>query len=274
MRKHAQAQATPVAIESLDVVRYQNQPVVTSDLLAKLYGASTKNINDNFLNNSGRFLEGKHFHRLEGDALREFKNYPENIGVVARQTRHLILWTERGAARHAKMLDTDQAWEVFERLEEGYFNPTRHYDGHAELDRAALAPAGEAPLLQMTALQLESVVMRRVQEELEAFEREVPRPQRQPLTDGQYRRLQTLRQRICQRFHLSGQAQYALDERVRQVFGAALADIWQADFARAEALLAELDRQTERFHAAAVSQEQAFICLTVWDSPARMMREV
>ena len=40
MRKHAQAQATPVAIESLDVVRYQNQPVVTSDLLAKLYGAS------------------------------------------------------------------------------------------------------------------------------------------------------------------------------------------------------------------------------------------
>ncbi|MDR8143073.1 hypothetical protein XC08_22250, partial [Acinetobacter baumannii] len=29
--------------------------------------------------------------------------------------------TERGAARHAKMLDTDQAWEVFEQLEDCYF---------------------------------------------------------------------------------------------------------------------------------------------------------
>ncbi|EID3015364.1 hypothetical protein LB105_005370, partial [Salmonella enterica] len=34
----------------------------------------------------------------------------------------LILWTERGAARHAKMLETDQAWEVFEKLEDCYFS--------------------------------------------------------------------------------------------------------------------------------------------------------
>ncbi|EMX6652828.1 ORF6N domain-containing protein, partial [Salmonella enterica] len=36
----------------------------------------------------------------------------------------LILWTERGAARHAKMLETDQAWEVFEKLEDCYFSQT------------------------------------------------------------------------------------------------------------------------------------------------------
>ncbi|HIB5071822.1 TPA: P22AR C-terminal domain-containing protein, partial [Escherichia coli] len=34
----------------------------------------------------------------------------------------LILWTERGAARHAKMLETDRAWEVFEKLEDCYFS--------------------------------------------------------------------------------------------------------------------------------------------------------
>ncbi|EEK9283034.1 ORF6N domain-containing protein, partial [Salmonella enterica subsp. enterica] len=28
----------------------------------------------------------------------------------------------RGAARHAKMLETDQAWEVFEKLEDCYFS--------------------------------------------------------------------------------------------------------------------------------------------------------
>ncbi|WP_415468555.1 hypothetical protein [Clostridium saccharoperbutylacetonicum] len=29
----------------------------------------------------------------------------------------------RGAARNAKILDTDEAWEVYEALEENYFNP-------------------------------------------------------------------------------------------------------------------------------------------------------
>ncbi|EOV4290520.1 P22AR C-terminal domain-containing protein, partial [Escherichia coli] len=41
---------------------------------------------------------------------------------IARNVRSLILWTERGAARHAKMLETDQAWEVFEKLEDCYFS--------------------------------------------------------------------------------------------------------------------------------------------------------
>lgn len=33
----------------------------------------------------------------------------------------LILWTDKGAARHAKILDTDEAWEVYEELEDTYF---------------------------------------------------------------------------------------------------------------------------------------------------------
>lgn len=56
--------------------------------------------------------------------MREFKKSLTSSKIVSeipRQTRHLMLWTERGAARHAKMLDTDQAWEVFEKLEDCYF---------------------------------------------------------------------------------------------------------------------------------------------------------
>ena len=33
-----------------------------------------------------------------------------------------MLWTVRGAARHAKMLETDMAWDVFEMLEDSYFS--------------------------------------------------------------------------------------------------------------------------------------------------------
>ncbi|EGA8634781.1 hypothetical protein ABRM53_005331 [Escherichia coli] len=41
---------------------------------------------------------------------------------MSPKARSLILWTERGAARHAKMLETDQAWDVFEKLEDCYFS--------------------------------------------------------------------------------------------------------------------------------------------------------
>lgn len=42
--------------------------------------------------------------------------------LISSKTRVLTLWTERGAARHAKMLDTDQACDIFEQLEDCYFH--------------------------------------------------------------------------------------------------------------------------------------------------------
>ena len=35
--------------------------------------------------------------------------------------RSMYLWTERGANRHSKILDTDMAWKQFDVLEETYF---------------------------------------------------------------------------------------------------------------------------------------------------------
>ncbi|ECN8543067.1 ORF6N domain-containing protein [Salmonella enterica subsp. enterica serovar Newport] len=113
---------TPVAARDLQRIEYRGQRVVTTEQLAAGYGASIKNIQDNFLNNRRRFIEGKHFFRVEGDELRELKNRPEIIGLVGKNARSLTLWTERGAANHAKMLETDQAWNYHEDLVEFYFN--------------------------------------------------------------------------------------------------------------------------------------------------------
>ncbi|EBM9947831.1 ORF6N domain-containing protein [Salmonella enterica subsp. enterica serovar Give] len=111
-------------VESLPVVTYSSLPVITTELLAKLYDTDPVRIRQNYSRNNDRFVVGKHYFLLEGDELREFKHrvsqsYPVKI---ARNVRSLILWTERGAARHAKMLETDQAWEVFEKLEDCYFS--------------------------------------------------------------------------------------------------------------------------------------------------------
>ncbi|EOD0526934.1 hypothetical protein ACJEA8_005603, partial [Escherichia coli] len=70
-------------------------------------------------------IEGKHFFKAVGDELKNLRlvlNESQNEVKISPKTRTLILWTERGAARHAKMLETDQAWEVFEKLEDSYFN--------------------------------------------------------------------------------------------------------------------------------------------------------
>ncbi|KMK17803.1 hypothetical protein ABW09_12215 [Pluralibacter gergoviae] len=110
-------------VESLPVVTYNSTPVLTTELLAQLYGTESVRIQQNHKRNAGRFTAGKHFFKVTGEALKSLRlSFSESQNPVSPKTRALILWTERGAARHAKMLETDQAWEVFEKLEDFYFS--------------------------------------------------------------------------------------------------------------------------------------------------------
>ena len=111
-----------ISAESLSPLHHNQLPVITTELLASLYGTEVNGIQQNFKRNIARFVVGKHFFKLEGNELRDFKNRLTDSQSVAKHTRSLILWTERGAARHAKMLETEQAWEVFEKLEDCYFS--------------------------------------------------------------------------------------------------------------------------------------------------------
>lgn len=117
--------AIQISVETLSPITHNQIPVITTELLAQLYGTETNNIKVNYTRNAERFVCGKHYFKLEGAELREFKNKVTQSNLVAPRTKHLILWTERGAARHAKMLETDQAWDVFEKLEDCYFSQKR-----------------------------------------------------------------------------------------------------------------------------------------------------
>ncbi|EBJ9223507.1 ORF6N domain-containing protein [Salmonella enterica] len=110
-----------LAVESLVIVTYSNVPVITTELLAKLYETEEKHIRQNFKRNECRFIAGKHFFKVSGSELDDLRTSQRGL-QISTKTRSLILWTERGAARHAKMLETDQAWEVFEKLEDCYFS--------------------------------------------------------------------------------------------------------------------------------------------------------
>lgn len=104
-------------------LEFNKQRIMTTKVLAEQFGTEDRRITENFSRNEERFKKGKHYILLQGEELREFKrNYAESVSANINK---LYLWTDRGAARHAKILDTDEAWEVYEELEDNYFNPKK-----------------------------------------------------------------------------------------------------------------------------------------------------
>ncbi|HIB7495390.1 TPA: P22AR C-terminal domain-containing protein [Escherichia coli] len=142
---------TQISVETLSPITHNQIPVITTEFLAQLYGTEPVRIRQNHHENKVRFVEGKHFFKVVGNDLKELRvalNYSQNLRVtlsnsqnlqpslrglqISPKARSLILWTERGAARHAKMLETDQAWDVFEKLEDCYFSQCEKNTGKQE----------------------------------------------------------------------------------------------------------------------------------------------
>lgn len=110
----------PVSARNLQIIEYRGQRVVTTEQLAAGYGTDVANIKMNFSRNANRFVEGKHFFKVTGEELADLRVTFSYLQISSK-TRSLMLWTERGAANHAKMLETDQAWGYHEDLVEFYF---------------------------------------------------------------------------------------------------------------------------------------------------------
>lgn len=101
---------------------YKGTPVLTTEMLAQAYEVTPKQIRQNFANNRDRFIEGKHFFSVSGQELKDFRLCVENFdSQISTKVRVLILYTNRGCARHAKSLNTDRAWDMYELLEETFF---------------------------------------------------------------------------------------------------------------------------------------------------------
>lgn len=125
-------------MKELTVLEYNNKRILTTKQLAEVYETAENNIINNFnnKNNKNRFIEGKHYYRLTGEELKQFKNQINDIDLVDKRTSSLILWTDRGASRHCKILDTDKAWEQFDNLEETYFKAKHSYQIEDPIERA------------------------------------------------------------------------------------------------------------------------------------------
>ncbi len=119
-------------------IEQEGQRVLLTGQLAESYETTPEVISNNFSRNNKRYDEGKHYFVLEGDALREFKathQFDDQLKFAPK----LYLWTERGAMLHAKSLNTDRAWAVYDELVETYFRAKQ-----AAADFSQLSPQLQA----------------------------------------------------------------------------------------------------------------------------------
>lgn len=107
-------------MDNLQITEYKSIRVLTTQQIAEAYGSDTRVISNNFNRNKERYIEGKHYICLEDGEKREFVDHHQ-IDDGSKKASKLYLWTEKGAFLHAKSLNTDTAWEVYDRLVDNYF---------------------------------------------------------------------------------------------------------------------------------------------------------
>ena len=91
-------QTIQVADKQTSLIQYKSVPVMTTEQMAGFYGTDPVNIRKNHMRNAERFIDGKHFFKVEGDELRTLKNSLSDFEVLSPNAQSLTLWTEKGAA--------------------------------------------------------------------------------------------------------------------------------------------------------------------------------
>lgn len=148
-------------MNNLTVTEYKEIRVLTTQQIAEAYETTEKIISNNFNNNKSRYVEGKHYICLEGKELRDFKGNSLNLGIASNINK-LYLWTEKGAFLHAKSVNTDKAWEVYDHLVDTYFQKIK-----------PLSTAEQIQILAKGNVELEQRI-NSVDKDLQDFKREMP----------------------------------------------------------------------------------------------------
>lgn len=149
-------------MNELTVTEYKDIRVLTTQQIAEEYGTEDRRISENFNTNKKRYVEGKHYIRLEGQELKDFLQSANSVVQNPSKVRVLYLWTEKGAFLHAKSLGTDKAWEVYENLVDFYFNKKK-----------PMSTAEQIQILAQGNIELEQKIDS-VDKDLQEFKREMP----------------------------------------------------------------------------------------------------
>ena len=105
-----------VSGKQFPVVEFKGERILTFAMIDEMHERQEGTARKRFNENGARFLEGKHFHVIDHTQKSVFRTFGINV-----PNRGLIALTERGYLMLAKSLTDDKAWEVQDRLIDGYF---------------------------------------------------------------------------------------------------------------------------------------------------------
>ena len=130
-------------MQDLQTIEVKGQRVLTTKQIAEAYGTEEDKIRWNYKYNKGKYKEGKHYILIQGEELRELKIECE-FHTLLKQAKSVCFWTEKGALLHAKSLNTDKAWEVYDHLVDFYFRAKEEKpeaaQGQKETEKKAVIP--------------------------------------------------------------------------------------------------------------------------------------
>lgn len=183
-------------MNNLIPVEYQNQRILTTAQLAESYEVDSQLIVNNFNRNRDRYEEGKHFFSLEGEAKRLFIDQHQ-IDLGLKNSKTLYLWPEKGCLHHAKSLGTDKAWEVFEMLEETYFNKQQTFKQMSQAELTAMIAQNQVEIERKanTAIEVANKASQQITNALDIFTAPIDKDWRQAMNSKM--------RGICQEYELS-----------------------------------------------------------------------
>lgn len=125
-------------MNDIQKVEFDGTLVLTTQQIAEAYETNVDTITRNFNRNKERYEAGKHYVALEGSQKSDFLNLG-HFDRGLKNAKTLYLWTQKGALLHAKSLNTDKAWEAYDRLVDSYFEKKE-----SRIDRSQLSPEIQA----------------------------------------------------------------------------------------------------------------------------------
>lgn len=100
----------------MEFKQYNELQVISTNELCDVVKVKPKTIMRGYLRHKERFVEGKHYIILTGDALKEYKKHNQN---VSKFVSVLYLWTELGVMLLMKLNKSSRSWEILsEYMEE------------------------------------------------------------------------------------------------------------------------------------------------------------
>ena len=100
------------------IVEYQGQRMITFKMIDQVHQRPEGTAKDRFVKNRNRLIEGKHYHEIGRDKIHTDLWMSFGFSKFAAKG---ILLTERGYLMLVKSFTDDLAWEVQDKLVEGYF---------------------------------------------------------------------------------------------------------------------------------------------------------